>query len=36
MRACSGLQEDPTEHVNLLEGGGTAEHQLIAASIKGA
>jgi hypothetical protein len=28
------LQEDPTEHVNLLEGGGTAQHQLIAAAIK--
>ena len=27
-------QEDPTEHVNLLEGGGTAQHQLIAAGIK--
>ena len=28
------LQEDPTEHVNLLEGGGTTQHQLIAAAIK--
>ena len=28
------IEEDPTEHVNLLEGGGTPQHRMIAASIK--